>query len=55
MWDVKSKLTGIDNSMVVTRGKGDRELVKGEMGQIYGDGRWFDCGEYTMKYADYVS
>ena len=39
MWDVRLKLIDTDNSMVVTRGKGDERVVKGKGGQIYGDGK----------------
>ena len=38
MWDIKPKLIDRDNSMVVPRGNGNKGLLKGKGGQIYGDG-----------------
>ena len=52
MWDTKqkaNKLIGIDNSLVVTRGKGRGENKGGEGGHIYGDGRRLDLGWRAYK------
>ena len=40
----KQKLTGTDNSMVVTRRKGVGGIIKDKGGQLFGDGRRLDFG-----------
>ena len=42
-----NKNSGIENSMIVTSGKGVRGIVKGKAGQIYGIGKRFDFGWWS--------
>ena len=52
----KQKLIDIDNSIVVTRGKGDGGIVKYKGGQIYGDRQRFDLGGgHTVQYVHDMS
>ena len=44
MWDIQLKLTDTDNSVVFTRGKEVRRMIKDKGSHIYGDGRLFDFG-----------